>query len=92
MLAPVACNSSIFIICSEGAAAALERSGPQVAETIFNEGGQAIWNGKGVWKRGLADSLGQASEATLTPLNDRTQLCLWVPDGGEESAECFTRK
>ena len=76
MEAPGACNSSIVIICSEGAAATLQRSCPQVAETIFNEGVQVIWNGKEVWKEGLADSLGQPSEAVLTTLNYITQLCL----------------
>lgn len=73
--APGACNSSI-VICCEGAAATLQRSCSQVAETIFNEGVQAIWNGKGVWERGLADGLGQPSEAVLTTLNYITQLCL----------------
>lgn len=35
--APVACNPSIVIIGSEGAAAVLGRSPPQVTETVFNE-------------------------------------------------------
>lgn len=38
MEAPVVWNSSIVIICSEGAAAVLQRSYLPVAETGFNEG------------------------------------------------------
>lgn len=79
MEAPVACNSSIVIIYSEGAAAVLWRSSPQVTETVFNEGVKAIWNGKLVWKTGLADSLGQPSEAVLTTLNYITQIYLPAP-------------
>lgn len=65
----------------------LGRSPPQVTETVFNEGAQAIWNGKSVRKRGLADSLGQPSEAALTTLNYITRICLPCPDGGGVSAK-----
>lgn len=85
----MACDLSIVIICSEGAAAVLGRSRPRVTETIFNEGVEAIWNGKSVWKRGLADSLGQPSEAVLTTLNCITQIYLPGPGGGGELAELY---
>lgn len=53
MEAPVACNSSIVIIYSEGAAAVLRRSSPQVAETILMREcrpfGMANWSGKRAW-------------------------------------------
>lgn len=92
MEAPVACNPSVVIVCSEGAAAVLGRSHPQVTETIFNEGVKAIWNGKSAWKRGLADSPGQPSEAVLTTLNYITQIYLPGSDGGGELAQDFRRK
>lgn len=89
MEAPVACSSNAVIISAEGAAAVWRRPHPQVTETIFNEGVQAIWNSKSVWKRGLADSLGQPSEAVLTTLNYVTQICLPAPDGGGQSAKSY---
>lgn len=70
----------------------LQRSPPRVARTIFNEGVQANWNGRRVWKRASADSLGQPSAAFLATLNYVTYICLPAPDEGGGQARNFTRK